>query len=137
MSRQLGADVTINFIDEDPVAAILEVDTGPWRRCRDRSAGTQITFENCLRVLRPGGVLSSLGVYSGKITLPVETFASGLGDHIIVSTLCPGGKEQMRRLMASSSQGEQTCNRLSHTVSLSIRSNRLMSCLPTSARRRY
>jgi hypothetical protein len=24
MSRQLGADVTINFIDEDPAAAILE-----------------------------------------------------------------------------------------------------------------
>ena len=100
MSRQLGADVTINFIDEDPVAAILEATQGRGVDVAIEALGTQITFENCLRVLRPGGVLSSLGVYSGKLTLPVETFASGLGDHIIVSTLCPGGKERMRRLMS-------------------------------------
>ena len=61
--------------------------------------GTQGTFESCLRVLRPGGVLSSLGVYSGKLTLPLDAFAAGLGDHNIVTTLCPGGKERMRRLM--------------------------------------
>ncbi|HEX7657393.1 MAG TPA: NAD(P)-dependent alcohol dehydrogenase, partial [Sphingomonas sp.] len=27
-------------------------------------------------------------------------FAAGLGDNRIVTTLCPGGKERMRRLMA-------------------------------------
>ena len=42
---------------------------------------------------------SSLGVYSGKLSLPVEPFAAGLADHKIVPTLCPGGKERMRRLM--------------------------------------
>ncbi len=26
-------------------------------------------------------------------------FAAGLGDHKIITTLCPGGKERMRRLM--------------------------------------
>ncbi len=31
--------------------------------------------------------------------MPVEPFAAGLGDHKIVTTLCPGGKERMRRLM--------------------------------------
>ena len=61
--------------------------------------GTQETFENCLRCLRPGGTLSSLGVYSGKLQLPYQAFAAGLGDHRIVTTLCPGGKERMRRLM--------------------------------------
>jgi alcohol dehydrogenase len=38
-------------------------------------------------------------VYSGKLSVPVEPFAAGLGDHKIVTTLCPGGKERMRRLM--------------------------------------
>jgi CubicO group peptidase (beta-lactamase class C family) len=38
-------------------------------------------------------------VYSGKLTLPLDTFAAGLGDHTVVTTLCPGGKERMRRLM--------------------------------------
>ena len=32
--------------------------------------GTQETFENALRCLRPGGTLSSLGVYSGKLQMP-------------------------------------------------------------------
>ena len=63
--------------------------------------GTQETFESCLRSLRPGGVLSSLGVYSGKLAVPYDAFAAGIGDYRIVTTLCPGGKERMRRLMAA------------------------------------
>jgi len=60
--------------------------------------GTQETFENVLRCLQPGGTLSSQGVYSGKLQVPYDAFAAGLGDHRIVTTLCPGGKERMRRL---------------------------------------
>jgi alcohol dehydrogenase len=61
--------------------------------------GRQETFEAALRVLRPGGTLSSLGVYSRDLTIPLAPFAAGLGDHTIITTLCPGGKERMRRLM--------------------------------------
>ena len=62
--------------------------------------GQQQTFENALRATRPGGTVSSLGVYSGKLVAPYEAFYAGLGDQKIVTTLCPGGKERMRRLMA-------------------------------------
>jgi threonine dehydrogenase-like Zn-dependent dehydrogenase len=31
--------------------------------------------------------------------VPYDAFAAGLGDHRIVTTLCPGGKERMRRLL--------------------------------------
>ena len=31
--------------------------------------------------------------------MPYDAFAAGLGDHRIVTTLCPGGKERMRRLI--------------------------------------
>ena len=99
MSRQMGADVTINFKQQDPVEMILEATRGRGVDVAIEALGTQGTFESCLRVLRPGGTLSSLGVYSGKLTLPLDAFAAGLGDHTIVSTLCPGGKERMRRLM--------------------------------------
>jgi alcohol dehydrogenase len=58
------------------------------------------TFENALRAIRPGGTLSSLGVYSADLRIPVDAFAAGLGDHTIVTSLCPGGKERMRRLMS-------------------------------------
>lgn len=99
MSRQLGADVTINFKEKDPVDAIMEATGGKGVDVAIEALGTQQTFESCLRVLKPGGVLSSLGVYSGKLTLPLDAFAAGLGDHKIITTLCPGGKERMRRLM--------------------------------------
>jgi threonine dehydrogenase-like Zn-dependent dehydrogenase len=67
--------------------------------------GTQGTFESALRCLRPGGTLSSLGVYSGKLAIPYEAFAAGLGDHRIVTTLCPGGKERMGRLLRAVQSG--------------------------------
>jgi threonine dehydrogenase-like Zn-dependent dehydrogenase len=62
--------------------------------------GTQQTFESCLRVLRPAGKLSSLGVYSGKLEMPVDTFGAGIADIQVLTTLCPGGKVRMQRLMS-------------------------------------
>lgn len=99
MSAALGADRTIDYKERDPVEAILEATDGRGVDVAIEALGTQETFENCLRVLRPGGTLSSLGVYSGKLTLPLDAIAAGLGDHTVVTTLCPGGKERMRRLM--------------------------------------
>jgi alcohol dehydrogenase len=105
VSRRLGADRTINFKEQDPVAAIMDATHGRGVDVAIEALGTQDTFESCLRVLRPGGVLSSLGVYSGKLTLPLDAFAAGLGDHTVVTTLCPGGKERMRRLMNAVESG--------------------------------
>jgi threonine dehydrogenase-like Zn-dependent dehydrogenase len=67
--------------------------------------GRQETFEAGLRAVRPGGVLSSLGVYSGKLVAPYEAIHAGLADQRIVTTLCPGGKERMRRLMTMVATG--------------------------------
>lgn len=38
-------------------------------------------------------------MYSRDLRIPVDAFSEGLGDNQIVTTLCPGGKERMRRLM--------------------------------------
>lgn len=100
MARALGADDTVDYTAGDPVKAILELTGGRPADVAIEALGRQETFEWCLRVLKPGGVLSSLGVYSGKLTVPLDAFAAGLGDHTIVTTLCPGGKERMRRLMS-------------------------------------
>jgi len=99
VARRLGADITLNFRDCDPVTRIMELTGGKGVDVAIEALGTQQTFESCLRVLRPGGTLSSLGVYSGKLSMPLDAIAAGLGDHHIVTTLCPGGKERMRRLM--------------------------------------
>jgi threonine dehydrogenase-like Zn-dependent dehydrogenase len=99
VAKTLGADHVINFRETDPVKAIMALTGGKGADVAIEALGTQETFESCLRSLRPGGTLSSLGVYSGKLTLPLDAFAAGLGDHKIITTLCPGGHERMRRLM--------------------------------------
>jgi len=98
MSKRMGADVTLDYRDVDVVATVKRL-TGGGADVAIEALGTQQTFENALRSLRPAGTLSSLGVYSGKLQIPYEAFAAGIGDHRIVTTLCPGGKERMRRLM--------------------------------------
>ena len=45
------------------------------------------------------------GVYSNDLRIPLSAIAAGLGDHTIVTTLCPGGKERMRRLIAVIASG--------------------------------
>lgn len=99
MSKMMGADVTINFEKMDPIEEIMNLTHGRGVDVAIEALGTQETFEKCLRALRPGGRVSSLGVYSGKLTMPLDAIAAGLGDHKIVTTLCPGGKERMRRLI--------------------------------------
>ena len=99
MAKRLGADVTIDYTKADVVAEIARITEGRGVDVAIEALGTQQTFESGLRSLKPGGTLSSLGVYSGKLSLPLDAFAAGLGDQTIVTTLCPGGKERMRRLM--------------------------------------
>ena len=98
-ARQFGATITINPTHQDPVAAIKQLTGGRGADVAIEALGRQETFEQALRSIRPGGTLSSLGVYSGKLVAPYEAVYAGLGDQKIVTTLCPGGKERMRRLM--------------------------------------
>jgi alcohol dehydrogenase len=98
MAQRMGADVVLDYREVDVVSEIKRL-TGGGVDVAIEALGTQTTFEGALRVLRPGGTLSSLGVYSGKLHVPYDAFAAGIGDHRIVTTLCPGGKERMRRLM--------------------------------------
>jgi threonine dehydrogenase-like Zn-dependent dehydrogenase len=98
MARRMGADIVLDYREVDVAAEVKKL-TGGGADVAIEALGTQGTFENALRSLRPGGTLSSLGVYSGKLQIPYDAFAAGIGDHRIVTTLCPGGKERMRRLM--------------------------------------
>jgi alcohol dehydrogenase len=99
MARRFGASVTLNPAECDVVAELKRMTDGRGVDVAIEALGRQSTFEAALRSVRPGGILSSLGVYSGKLVAPYEAVYAGLGDQRIVTTLCPGGKERMRRLM--------------------------------------
>jgi 2-desacetyl-2-hydroxyethyl bacteriochlorophyllide A dehydrogenase len=119
MAKKMGADIVLNHLQQDVVTEIKRLTDGKGTDVAIEALGTQATFENALRALRPGGTLSSLGVYSGKLSIPLEPFAAGLGDHKIATTLCPGGKERMRRLMELVRRGKLDLEPLlTHTFAL-------------------
>jgi threonine dehydrogenase-like Zn-dependent dehydrogenase len=104
-SLRFGASLTLDPKTEDVVTRLKELTGGRGVDVAIEALGRQETFEWALRSTRPGGVLSSLGVYSGKLVAPYEALYAGLGDQRIVTTLCPGGKDRMRRLMAMVGEG--------------------------------
>jgi alcohol dehydrogenase len=98
IARRFGATDTL-LASSQPVENILAETDGRGVDVSIEALGLQETLENALRVLRPGGTLSSVGVYSGHLRIPLDAFGAGLADQTIVTTLCPGGKDRMRRLM--------------------------------------
>ena len=105
MSLRFGATHTLDPTVGDAVSHLKQLTGGRGVDVAIEALGRQDTFEAALRSIRPGGMLSSLGVYSGKLVAPYEAVYAGLGDQKIVTTLCPGGKERMRRLMAMVASG--------------------------------
>jgi threonine dehydrogenase-like Zn-dependent dehydrogenase len=90
-AKRMGADVVLNHREQDVTAEIKRL-TGGGADVAIEALGQQSTFETALRSIRPGGTLSSLGVYSGHLTIPLDAFAAGLETKIVTS-LCPGGKK--------------------------------------------
>lgn len=106
MAKKMGADEVVNIgASNDPVGAIMDLTDGRGVDVAIEALGLQATFEAALRVIRPGGTLSSLGVYSEDLTIPLDAFDAGLGEKSIRTALCPGGKERMRRMMDVVSSG--------------------------------
>jgi alcohol dehydrogenase len=112
LSCEMGADEVIDFTQEDPVAAIKRLTGGRGVDVAIEALGKQQTFEWALESTRPGGIVSSLGVYGGKLEIPVAPFIYGIGDKQIRTTLCPGGKERMRKLMELVRHGRVDLGRL-------------------------
>lgn len=100
MARAMGADVVVDHTQEDPVAKVKSLTEGRGADVAIEALGIQQTFENCLKSVRPAGMVSSLGVYADKVTVPLEPFIYGIGDIDIRTTLCPGGKKRLGALMS-------------------------------------
>ena len=71
IARKMGADVTLNFRNVDVVEEVLKLTGGRGVDASIEALGLQSTFESALRVLKPGGTLSSLGVYSSDLSIPL------------------------------------------------------------------
>jgi threonine dehydrogenase-like Zn-dependent dehydrogenase len=102
MSKSMGANIVLDYKKTNPVDEIMDITNGRGVDVAIEAIGLQESFENCVKSTMVGGTISSLGVYPTELDnlgVPNQDFGFGLADKRIVSTLCPGGKERMRRLM--------------------------------------
>lgn len=101
LARHFGADVVIDFREQDAVEAILELTDGQGVDSSIEALGAQAAFEMCIKVTRPGGTISNVG-YHGEgdyVKIPRQAWGVGMSDKTIRTALCPGGKVRMRRLL--------------------------------------
>ena len=101
LARHFGADIVVDFTQLEPVAEILRLTDGQGVDSAIEALGAQKTFEDCVKVTRPGGTISVIG-YHGQgdyVMIPRTEWGVGMSDKSIKTGLCPGGKERMRRLL--------------------------------------
>jgi threonine dehydrogenase-like Zn-dependent dehydrogenase len=98
VARRFGATDTLLAVPES-LETILTATHHTGVDVAIEALGIQDTFSNALAILKPGGTLSSVGVYSRSISVDVASFGDGLAEKTITTSLCPGGKERMLRLL--------------------------------------
>ncbi|MFP4316754.1 MAG: NAD(P)-dependent alcohol dehydrogenase [Desulfovibrionales bacterium] len=101
LSHHYGADAVVNYKETDVVEEILRLTDGVGVDSSIEAHGSQATFENCVKVTRPGGTISVAG-YFGEgeyVKIPRLAWGVGMSDQTIRTGLCPGGKVRMERLL--------------------------------------
>ena len=96
-----GADELVDYTEVDPVEAIMDLTDGEGVDAAIEALGSNTTFQNCVEVTKPGGVISNVG-YHGEgeyVDIPREAWGVGMAEKDIVTSLCPGGRLRLQRLL--------------------------------------
>jgi alcohol dehydrogenase len=95
----MGADLALDPKQTDVVSEVLRLTGGAGADVALECLGSSQTLAGGLACTRPGATISSVGIYSKDILLPLEGFGAGLAEKRIVTSTCPGGKDRMARLI--------------------------------------
>ncbi|MDQ2887699.1 MAG: NAD(P)-dependent alcohol dehydrogenase [Chloroflexota bacterium] len=101
LARSYGADVIVDFTKEDAVQRILELTQGRGVDAAIEALGSDVTFQNAIKVTKAGGVISNLG-YHGHgdfVQIPRLEWGVGMAEKTIKTGLCPGGRLRMQRML--------------------------------------
>ena len=71
-AKRFGADVGINSATSDAVAEVMEMTDGLGADVAVEAVGIPETFEQCTRLIRPGGRVANVGVHGAPATLHLE-----------------------------------------------------------------
>lgn len=101
LAKFYGADVTINPAKEDAVERIMKLTGGGGVDSAIEALGAEITFQNAIKVTKAGGTISNVG-YHGEgefVGIPRLAWGVGMAEKTIKSSLCPGGRLRLTRLL--------------------------------------
>lgn len=102
LARRLGADAVVDPSAGRSVEEVIDMTGGTGVDSAIEALGDPTTFANCIRVTRPGGVISNVGMHGeagNSLHIPLPEFGLGMGDKKIRSAMCPGGRERLTRLL--------------------------------------
>ncbi len=101
LARRYGADDIVDFREVNEVEEIRERTNGNGVDVAIEALGTSGTFENCIKVTKPGGTIANVG-YHGEgdyIRIPREDWGVGMAEQDIRNILCPGGRVRLQNLL--------------------------------------
>ncbi|WP_440988400.1 NAD(P)-dependent alcohol dehydrogenase [Haloarchaeobius baliensis] len=101
LAKEYGADEIVDYSEVDTVEAIMELTDGEGVDAAIEALGANATFRDCVEVTKPGGVVSNVG-YHGEgetVDIPREAWGVGMAEKDIVTSLCPGGRLRLQRLL--------------------------------------
>jgi threonine dehydrogenase-like Zn-dependent dehydrogenase len=101
LARYYGADVVVDHSREDVIRRIIELTDGAGVDCAIEALGGNDSFQNAIRVTKPGGTISNAG-YHGKgefVQIPRLEWGVGMAEKTIRTGLCPGGSLRMERML--------------------------------------
>ena len=101
LARTYGADVIVDFSKEDVVQRILDLTGGQGVDTAIEALGSDLTFQNAIKVTKAGGTISNVG-YHGQgefVHIPRVEWGVGMAEKTITTGLCPGGRLRMERLL--------------------------------------
>ncbi|HEY2732997.1 MAG TPA: zinc-binding dehydrogenase [Polyangiales bacterium] len=103
MSKKLGATDVVD--PEGAVDKIKELTKNQGVDVAVEALGREVTLESCLKVIRHGGTVSSVGVYPNMkaFSLPVNAIFS---QFTFVTSMCPGGTERLNYLLGLIQSGK-------------------------------
>lgn len=114
LAKRFGADDVV--APDTAVERILEMTGGTGVDLAVEALGKAVTFSNCCKVTRLGGIVSSVGVYAAHDSLAVPTDGSFF-HRKIVTTFCPAGSQRMVDLLELIESGKvDPTPMISHTL---------------------
>lgn len=101
LAETYGADEVVDYTEVDVVDAIMDLTNGEGVDAAIEALGSNTTFQNCIEVTKPGGVISNVGYHgSGEfVNIPRTAWGVGMAEKDIVTSLCPGGRLRLQRLL--------------------------------------